>query len=160
MDADRLGRSRRLGPQLRLRSCSVVRCSAWSSAASGRCRPRPSCAGPRRCGPARLCTAQRRQCAATTIAAPLGSYLGQYIGWRGAFFCVVPLAAVTFAWLFAEPSKHAPNAASVRAVLRPSRSFAVRRCRSACSPSRCSSWDSSLCSLTCGRSSRRSSRST
>ena len=30
---------------------------------------------------------------ATTIAAPLGSYLGQYIGWRGAFFCVVPLAA-------------------------------------------------------------------
>jgi predicted MFS family arabinose efflux permease len=33
---------------------------------------------------------------ATTIAAPLGSYLGQYIGWRGAFFCVVPLAAVTF----------------------------------------------------------------
>jgi predicted MFS family arabinose efflux permease len=37
---------------------------------------------------------------ATTIAAPLGSYLGQYIGWRGAFFCVVPLAAATFAWLF------------------------------------------------------------
>lgn len=37
---------------------------------------------------------------ATTIAAPLGSYLGQFIGWRGAFFCVVPLAAVTFAWLF------------------------------------------------------------
>ncbi|RYG30271.1 MAG: MFS transporter, partial [Burkholderiales bacterium] len=35
---------------------------------------------------------------ATTIAAPLGSYLGQYIGWRGAFFCVVPLAAVTLAW--------------------------------------------------------------
>ena len=37
---------------------------------------------------------------ATTIAAPMGSYLGQYIGWRGAFFCVVPLAATTFAWLF------------------------------------------------------------
>ncbi len=37
---------------------------------------------------------------ATTVAAPLGSYLGQYIGWRGAFFCVVPLAAVTFAWMF------------------------------------------------------------
>ena len=37
---------------------------------------------------------------ATTIAAPLGSYLGQYIGWRGAFFCVVPLAAVTLAWQF------------------------------------------------------------
>ena len=37
---------------------------------------------------------------ATTIAAPLGSFLGQYIGWRGAFFAVVPLAAVTLAWLF------------------------------------------------------------
>jgi predicted MFS family arabinose efflux permease len=35
---------------------------------------------------------------ATTIAAPLGSYLGQYIGWRGAFFLVVPLGAITFAW--------------------------------------------------------------
>jgi predicted MFS family arabinose efflux permease len=30
---------------------------------------------------------------AVTIAAPLGSFLGQYIGWRGAFFAVVPLAA-------------------------------------------------------------------
>jgi len=37
---------------------------------------------------------------ATTIAAPLGSYLGQYIGWRGAFFCVVPLGAVAFVRLF------------------------------------------------------------
>lgn len=37
---------------------------------------------------------------ATTVAAPLGSFLGQYIGWRGAFFSVVPVAAVTFAWLF------------------------------------------------------------
>jgi len=35
---------------------------------------------------------------ATTIAAPLGSFLGEAIGWRGAFFLVVPLAAVTFAW--------------------------------------------------------------
>lgn len=37
---------------------------------------------------------------ATTIAAPLGSFLGQYIGWRGAFFIVVPLAAITFVWLW------------------------------------------------------------
>ena len=36
---------------------------------------------------------------ATTIAAPLGSFLGQYIGWRGAFFTVVPLAALTLIWL-------------------------------------------------------------
>nr|WP_315426418.1 MFS transporter [uncultured Albidiferax sp.] len=35
---------------------------------------------------------------AATIAAPLGSFLGQYLGWRGAFFMVVPLAVATFAW--------------------------------------------------------------
>lgn len=38
---------------------------------------------------------------ATTIAAPLGSFLGQYAGWRGAFFSVVPLAVLTFVWLYA-----------------------------------------------------------
>lgn len=37
--------------------------------------------------------------AATTLAAPLGSFLGQYIGWRGAAFCIVPIAAVSFVWL-------------------------------------------------------------
>src|SRR5829696_333398 len=37
---------------------------------------------------------------AATIAAPLGSFLGQHIGWRGAFFAVVPLAAMTLGWLF------------------------------------------------------------
>lgn len=37
---------------------------------------------------------------ATTIAAPLGSYAGQYIGWRGAFFLVVPLGLMTYAWLW------------------------------------------------------------
>lgn len=36
---------------------------------------------------------------ATTIAAPLGAFMGQYIGWRGAFFSVVPLAAMTLVWL-------------------------------------------------------------
>jgi predicted MFS family arabinose efflux permease len=37
---------------------------------------------------------------AATIAAPLGSYVGSLIGWRGAFFSVVPLAAVALAWQF------------------------------------------------------------
>jgi predicted MFS family arabinose efflux permease len=37
---------------------------------------------------------------ATTVAAPLGSYLGQFVGWRGAFFAVVPLAAATLVWQF------------------------------------------------------------
>lgn len=35
---------------------------------------------------------------AATVAAPLGSFLGQYTGWRGAFFIVVPLAVVAFVW--------------------------------------------------------------
>jgi predicted MFS family arabinose efflux permease len=35
---------------------------------------------------------------ATVIAAPLGSYLGSIIGWRGAFFCLVPVAAIALLW--------------------------------------------------------------
>lgn len=35
---------------------------------------------------------------ATVVAAPLGSYLGAVIGWRGAFFCLVPVAIVAFIW--------------------------------------------------------------
>ena len=35
---------------------------------------------------------------ATVIAAPLGSYLSTIVGWRGAFFCLVPVAAVAFIW--------------------------------------------------------------
>ena len=37
---------------------------------------------------------------AATVAAPLGSFAGAFIGWRGAFFCVVPIAVVTLAWQF------------------------------------------------------------
>lgn len=37
---------------------------------------------------------------ATVIAAPLGSYLGSIIGWRGAFFCVVPVAAIALVWMY------------------------------------------------------------
>jgi predicted MFS family arabinose efflux permease len=59
---------------------------------------------------------------ATTVAAPLGSFLGQYIGWRGAFFCVVPLAAVTLAWQFLTlptmPSRERSTAAAAFKVLR------------------------------------------
>ncbi|WP_440810998.1 MFS transporter [Pseudomonas syringae] len=35
---------------------------------------------------------------AATVAAPLGSFMGQYIGRRGAFFLVIPLAALAFVW--------------------------------------------------------------
>ena len=61
---------------------------------------------------------------ATTVAAPLGSYLGQFIGWRGAFFCVVPLACATLAWLFktlpALPNhERASGIAALRVLRRP-----------------------------------------
>lgn len=35
---------------------------------------------------------------ATVVAAPLGSYLGSVVGWRGAFFCLVPVALLALVW--------------------------------------------------------------
>jgi predicted MFS family arabinose efflux permease len=35
---------------------------------------------------------------ATVVAAPLGSYLGSVIGWRGAFFCLIPVAIIALIW--------------------------------------------------------------
>jgi integrase len=59
---------------------------------------------------------------ATMIAAPLGSFLGQFIGWRGAFLCVVPVAVMAFAWqhvtLPSMPSQSGSGAGSVFRVLR------------------------------------------
>jgi predicted MFS family arabinose efflux permease len=59
---------------------------------------------------------------ATTIAAPLGSFLGQYIGWRGAFFCVVPIAGLTLLWQFVAlpnmPSRERASATAAFKVLR------------------------------------------
>jgi predicted MFS family arabinose efflux permease len=38
---------------------------------------------------------------ATVVAAPLGSFLGAVFGWRGAFFCLIPVAAIAFGWKLA-----------------------------------------------------------
>ncbi|QEZ43019.1 MFS transporter [Cupriavidus oxalaticus] len=59
---------------------------------------------------------------ATVIAAPLGSYLGSVMGWRGAFFCLVPVAAIALAWqwisLPAMPAQErAPGSGNVFKVL-------------------------------------------
>jgi predicted MFS family arabinose efflux permease len=35
---------------------------------------------------------------AATVSAPLGSLLGDYVGWRGAFFLVLPLALLALIW--------------------------------------------------------------
>lgn len=46
---------------------------------------------------------------ATVIAAPLGSYLGSVVGWRGAFLCLVPVAVVAMVWQWISlPSMQAP----------------------------------------------------
>ena len=59
---------------------------------------------------------------AMTIAAPVGSLLGGYIGWRGAFFCVVPFAVATLVWLLiklpALPPRPTSTGSSVFRVLR------------------------------------------
>jgi predicted MFS family arabinose efflux permease len=71
---------------------------------------------------------------ATVVAAPLGSFLGAVVGWRGAFFCVVPVAAIAFAWkFFSLPSMRAQAggesgtgpAAMVRLLKRPAVAFGM-----------------------------------
>ncbi|MGZ8272055.1 MAG: MFS transporter [Methylophilus sp.] len=54
---------------------------------------------------------------ATVIAAPLGSFLGEIIGWRGAFFCVVPVAVITFCWLLISLPAMKPANGSVSASI-------------------------------------------
>jgi predicted MFS family arabinose efflux permease len=59
---------------------------------------------------------------AMVVAPPLGSYLGGLVGWRGAFFCLVPVAALALVWkVFSLPSMPpAPGrpAANVLALLK------------------------------------------
>jgi len=56
---------------------------------------------------------------ATVIAAPLGSFLGGMIGWRGAFFCVVPVAVIAVVWLLISlPSIKSRGEAKTTNVLR------------------------------------------
>jgi predicted MFS family arabinose efflux permease len=59
---------------------------------------------------------------AATVAAPLGSFLGSYIGWRGVFLGVVPLVALTFVWQLASlpsmPSLHQAGRRNAFGLLR------------------------------------------
>jgi predicted MFS family arabinose efflux permease len=59
---------------------------------------------------------------ATVVAAPLGSLLGSIVGWRGAFFCVVPVAAIALAWKLASlpamPAKHQKESGTVFTLLK------------------------------------------
>jgi predicted MFS family arabinose efflux permease len=65
---------------------------------------------------------------ATVIAQPLGSFLGGLIGWRGAFFIVVPVGIVAFVWqIFALPRMPggSRNAGSGPLGLLRNRTFAI-----------------------------------
>lgn len=55
---------------------------------------------------------------ATVVAAPLGAYLGSVMGWRGAFFCLVPVAAIVLVWQWVslpamKTEDHAPGSRNV-----------------------------------------------
>ena len=59
---------------------------------------------------------------AMVIAAPLGSYLGAHIGWRGAFFGLVPVALIAFVWMWfslpaMKPEKRIAGSANVFSLL-------------------------------------------
>ena len=49
---------------------------------------------------------------ATVIAAPLGSFLGSLVGWRWAFFCIVPVAVIAFGWKLVSLPRMPPVGAS------------------------------------------------
>jgi len=58
---------------------------------------------------------------ATVVAAPLGAWLGTYIGWRGAFLCLVPVALVALVWQWAtlpsmQPAARTPGTSTVFGV--------------------------------------------
>ncbi|WP_436288523.1 MFS transporter [Variovorax paradoxus] len=60
---------------------------------------------------------------ATVIAAPLGSYLGSVMGWRGAFLCLVPVAAIALVWQWVslpamKAQERAPGSGNVFKVLK------------------------------------------
>lgn len=56
---------------------------------------------------------------ATVVAPPLGAFLGSIIGWRGAFFCVVPVAVIVFIWqMISMPSMKAARRSGSGNVLK------------------------------------------
>lgn len=65
----------------------------WSMSAASAMRMVPAAKVPRA-----LAIFNGGNALATVVAAPLGSYLGSIIGWRGTFWCLAPVALLAFAW--------------------------------------------------------------
>lgn len=59
---------------------------------------------------------------ATVAAAPLGSFLGAIVGWRAAFFALIPVAAIALAWKWASlppmPAEGSKGGANLFTLLR------------------------------------------
>jgi len=59
---------------------------------------------------------------ATVAAAPLGSFLGAIVGWRAAFFALIPVAAIALAWKWASlppmPAERSGSGANLFMLLR------------------------------------------
>ncbi|AVA21203.1 MULTISPECIES: MFS transporter [unclassified Rhizobium] len=78
--------------------------------------------------PKALAMLQGGSALASVVAQPLGSFLGGLIGWRGAFFIMVPIAIIAFIWqVFALPKIPGGGAGSVRGTfgLLRNRTFAI-----------------------------------
>ena len=91
---------------------------------------------------------------ATVVAAPLGSWLGSVVGWRGAFFCLVPVAIIAFVWqLLSLPSMSSAVRRRLPATF--SRCFVAGWSRWACWVWGSSLWGNSRSLPTSGLSLRR-----
>ena len=74
----------------------------WSMSAATAMRLVPERPGAQ----ARLAIFNGGNALATVVAAPLGSYLGSVVGWRGAFLCLVPVAADRPGLAVGQPAGH------------------------------------------------------
>jgi len=86
----------------------------WSMSAATAMRLVPSAEVPRA-----LAIFNSGNALATVIAAPLGSYLGSMVGWRGAFLALVPVAITALVWQWLSlPSMKAARGSGVSNVLK------------------------------------------
>jgi predicted MFS family arabinose efflux permease len=71
---------------------------------------------------------------ASVLAAPIGAYLGAVVGWRGAFYCLIPIAAVALVWQgislpsMPAPARHAGSRHVFAPLKRPAISLGMAAC--------------------------------